>query len=361
MGKRKFDKELLYSCLVRDGATLIGEYDGGGRRTSITYKCKCGIERVNTFSNIVIAGAKCKKCCHQNVVDAIRKNFTSEESKIKRLNNVRNPNKNGYYNLITLTNIINNSNATLLGEYKSLTNYSIISFNCKCGIKDCKRKFNKIAGNTKLDRENPIGAFCDTCIKNRLLIKRDQTNINLYGKLGGINQTTESKEKGIKTCMKKYGVPNSNMAESVKQKKKDVCLTKYGVENPAQNQEVMEKAQKNAKKYKEYKMPSGVIRKVQGYEPFALDELIKLYTEEQIKTDRKDVPRIPYKMEEKQKYYFPDIFIPHENYIIEVKSTWTYNCKTDSIKQKAEACKSLGYKYEIWVYDGSAKRTKEVV
>ena len=156
--------------------------------------------------------------------------------------------------------------------------------------------------------------------------------------------------------MKKYGVEHNFQNGELREKRKETFLKKYGVEHPAQNLEVMEKTQKNAKKYKEYKFPSGTIRKVQGYEPFALDELVKLYTEEQIKTDRKDVPRIPYKIEEKQKYYFPDIFIPHEKYIIEVKSTWTYNCKEDSIKQKAEACKNLGYKYEIWVYDGKGNK-----
>lgn len=106
-------------------------------------------------------------------------------------------------------------------------------------------------------------------------------------------------------------------------------------------------------------MPSGTIRKVQGYEPFGLDELIKSYNEDQIKTNRSDIPRIKYKVNEKEKYYFPDIYIAHEKYIIEVKSTWTYKCKEDNIKQKAEATKEQGYRYEIWVYN--AKGIKETI
>lgn len=113
----------------------------------------------------------------------------------------------------------------------------------------------------------------------------------------------------------------------------------------------MEKAQKNSKKYKEYTMPSGAIRNVQGYEPFALDILNKLYTEDEIKTDRKDVPRIKYTANDKCRYYFPDIYIPSKNMIIEVKSTWTYKCKQDNIKEKAEATIAAGYTYEIWVFD----------
>ena len=123
-------------------------------------------------------------------------------------------------------------------------------------------------------------------------------------------------------------------------------------------------------------MPSGTVRKVQGYEPFALRDLIAAgITEDQIKTDRSDVPRIKYSAEEKDpslhqntgtdseprqslskdRYYFPDIFIPHENRLIEVKSTWTYKCKTDFIKQKGEAAKAAGYNYELRIYNSKGK------
>jgi hypothetical protein len=98
-------------------------------------------------------------------------------------------------------------------------------------------------------------------------------------------------------------------------------------------------------------MPSGEIRLVQGYEPFALDILIKTYTETEILTDREFVPNIPYIFNSKKCIYFPDIFISKDNKIIEVKSTWTYKCKGDKIKEKAEAVKSLGYEYEIWIFD----------
>lgn len=104
-------------------------------------------------------------------------------------------------------------------------------------------------------------------------------------------------------------------------------------------------------------MPSGTIRKVQGYEPFALADLLTTYTEEQIKTDRADVPTIQYETDDgKKRRYFPDIYIPHENRIIEVKSTWTYTCKTDNISQKQTACEAAGYKYETWCYDGKGVR-----
>jgi hypothetical protein len=132
----------------------------------------------------------------------------------------------------------------------------------------------------------------------------------------------------------------------------------YGKEYPNQNQEQMAKIQKNAKKYKKYTFPSGEVRNVQGYEPFALDELIsKGYKEEQIKTDRSEVDSIEYEVNGKKKTYFPDIYIPHENKIIEVKSGWTYKCKEDNIKQKADATRAKGYDYEIWIYDAKGNKT----
>jgi hypothetical protein len=105
-------------------------------------------------------------------------------------------------------------------------------------------------------------------------------------------------------------------------------------------------------------MPSGAVRKVQGYEPFALKILVKIYEEEQTKTDRKDVPRVQYEVDGKKKYHFPDIFIPHENKIIEVKSTWTLKCKTDNIKLKKKACEEQGFLYEIWCFDGKGNRVE---
>lgn len=138
---------------------------------------------------------------------------------------------------------------------------------------------------------------------------------------------------------------------------KQTNLERYGVEYTFQNSELLEKGLKNAMRLKSYTMPSGDIRQVQGYEPFALDILIKTHLETDIKTGRKDVPRIPYRIDDKQHYYHPDIFIPSENKIIEVKSTWTYTFKQSNIPHKAAATKSAGYAYEIWVFDEKGNKT----
>ena len=94
-----------------------------------------------------------------------------------------------------------------------------------------------------------------------------------------------------------------------------------------------------------------------------LDELFKLYEEDDIKTDRKSIPRITYYLQDnqdnkpKKRYYFPDIYIVSINKIIEVKSSWTYKQYIEKIKLKAEATKKAGYDYKIWIYDNKKNKT----
>ena len=297
------------------------------------------------------------------------------------------------YNRTILDLSIQKDNATLIGNPTKITRFGIIEFICNCGTPYKKKaysimmtsgafckKCSTINANTKskktfLERYNVECSLQNPVIKEKI----KETMIKNYGVIHPL-QNNELKEKAKSTTLErfgteyasqsesfknnikhtyiiKYGVENILLSSEIREKIKQTCIERYGVENVAQSQEIQEIAQKNAKKYKEYKMPSGELRKVQGYEPLALEELLKTYREEDIKTDRKDVPRISYKCEDKQRYYFPDIYIPSENKIIEVKSTWTYNCKTDNIELKSDATKAAGYNYEIWIYNNKGNKS----
>lgn len=113
----------------------------------------------------------------------------------------------------------------------------------------------------------------------------------------------------------------------------------------------IEKMCKVNKTTKRFIFPSGKSVVYQGYENIALDELLKLYKEEDIENDRRYIPNVKYKLNSKQHYYYPDIYIKSENLIVEVKSTWTY--KKDLIKNinKALATRKAGYNFEFWIYD----------
>jgi hypothetical protein len=82
-----------------------------------------------------------------------------------------------------------------------------------------------------------------------------------------------------------------------------------------------------------------------------LDILLKKFIEDEILNTRTDMPIIRYKHKNVNRRYFPDIYIPKINKIIEVKSLWTY--KKELIKNiiKAFYTRKLGYDYEIWIFD----------
>jgi hypothetical protein len=106
------------------------------------------------------------------------------------------------------------------------------------------------------------------------------------------------------------------------------------------------------------KVIDGKIIRIQGYENIALDELIKQFNEEDIITNKRDMPKIIYNFEDKQHRYYPDIYIKSINKIIEVKSTWTY--KRDLVKNKLKeiATNELNFDFEFWVYK-PISRTKK--
>ena len=109
---------------------------------------------------------------------------------------------------------------------------------------------------------------------------------------------------------------------------------------------------------KDYTLPSGNIIKCQGYEHFALDELLKKIGEEHILNSKIDVPNIwYYDLNGKKHKHYVDIFIPSQNRCIEVKSTWTIQKMKDNIFLKQQAAKELGYNYEIWVYNSKGEKT----
>jgi len=320
MGKKpKYNTDTLKFVAERDNGNIIGNYDKITRNTKIMFKCNCGVEFSKIMRSIVkYSGLFCRECTCKNT-----------QKKTINTNLKKYGTEYGLQNI----NIKEKRVKTVLDKY-GVDNIS------KCqNIKEKKTNssIKKYGVNSPVQHIDVIN-------------KRKKTNLERYGVEHSF-QNTAIKNKGIVTNLKKYGVNNPFQAIDIKEKIKKTNLEKYGVEYASQNQEIQEKIQKNSKKFKEYVMPSGIIRKVQGYEPFALDILIQTYNEEQIKTDRKDVPRIKYIINQDNKYYFPDIYILDENKIIEVKSLWTLNLHKNIVNQKKEACIAQGYNYEIWCFN----------
>jgi hypothetical protein len=164
----------------------------------------------------------------------------------------------------------------------------------------------------------------------------------------------EIKKKATDNYLKNCGkIQNPEKYKEIQTKKKNTSNKNWGVDHPSQNPKIHDKQMKNMKKWKLYKFPSGREDKIQGYENFALDELLKTYNEDEISTERIRIPYINKNGE--SKYHFTDIYIKKDNLIIEVKSTWTFKLK-DNIFEKKEGTINLGYKYEIWCYDKNGNK-----
>lgn len=248
-----------------------------------------------------------------------------------------------------LDSILLQGNATLLETYTTYNQRMRVKFRCSCGVETSKR----------FEMLNNYGyPYCDECSLKKKEAKRVETCIREHGVINTA-QLSEVKKKINDTFIEKYGGHPKNTQE-VQAKWAATCLERYGG-HPNQNVEVQAKSEKSSFAYKDYMMPSGTIVKYQGYEILALDELVKLYDEEDIKVGRSVVPTITYIIDDVKHVYFPDFYIKSENKIIEVKSEWTLQLYRANVEEKAKATIHSGYKFEIWVYDGNKKKLDTIV
>lgn len=228
---------------------------------------------------------------------------------------------------------------------------------------------------------------CKHCNKNLVAFRNFKVGYSSYCSSTCWFNSDEYINKNKSTKLRKYGDENYNNRE----KSKTTCLVRHGVEYPAQSKEIFLKVKKtkfekygdenytNLKKAQEtcfakrgvihhihdgniadkckggykkswhdYVLPSGKIIKIQGYEPIIFDELLIQYNEEDILYKKSDMPKIWYKTEdEKTHRYYPDFFIPKDNILIEVKSSYTFKVDYDILVLKAKAAIKLGFNFEI--------------
>ena len=225
-------------------------------------------------------------------------------------------------------------------------------------------------------------------------------NLKKYG-CEFYQQTEEFRNKSRQTCLKKYGVDSFSKTDEFRSKMKDSSLSKYGVPHYSQTNDfkkrfkstsidkfgydhpmksaIVKAAVSNTIydrhgypwyvivpefsikghnlhgfKSKEYYMPSGKIKKIQGYENWALDILLESFNEDDIllgTETRVLTGPIRYNDGGKIRMYTPDILLVKDRRIIEVKSWYTYLKNKDVNELKAEACALEGIDFEFWVFD----------
>jgi hypothetical protein len=152
-----------------------------------------------------------------------------------------------------------------------------------------------------------------------------------------------------------FGCVNPFSNEMIQNKIKETNIAKYGFPNPMQNSTILKKAFKTGCKLKPYTLPSGKVIEYMGYENYALEELLKMYEENDIENDM--LPIFHYKKQDGTDHtYLPDIFIKSHNKFIEVKSTYTITQDHDTILLKQQSVKNAGFDCEIWVYNNSGEK-----
>lgn len=369
--QRRFNIEYLNEILLRDEAILIGEYPKLNRDTFIDFKCKCGKENRKNFRIMTdYCGAFCKEC-----TEKIRRSKT-EETLLENYGNKHVFKIDSVIEKVKQTclknyNVENPSQSEIIKERKSETcmkNYGVSNplkskiimnklkqTNLKIRGVDCATKCPQVKEKMKQTNLKIRGVeYIFQCPKAKE--KAQQTNLKKTGFKNPI-QCPKIKEKIKQTNLKNRGVDHPSKCPKVMEKIKKTIFKIYGVENVSQSPLIQKKIQESTFIFKEYICPNGEIRKIQGFENYALDELFKTFTEEQIITDREKIPTIDYIYENTKHVYFPDIFIPHLNKIIEVKSTWTYNLDIEKLKQKEKYTKEKGYFYEYWIFNSKGSLT----
>lgn len=241
-----------------------------------------------------------------------------------------------------LEEILLEGGADLLEDPKKYTQRTRVSYRCSCGTAASKR-FEML----KMYRL----PYCVPCSKKHSVEHHKQACIRNIG-VDNPSKSPDIKQKIKEAFEQKYGDHPKRITE-VQERWKQTCLEKYGG-HPNQNREVQTKSEFKGCHYKTFVFPSCRSVKVQGYEHLALNKLLESVQEEDIVVGKAHVPMIEYWINEKKHVYFPDIFLPSENRLIEVKSEWSLRYPTH-VEEKAQASVAAGYAYEIWVFSGNQK------
>lgn len=241
-----------------------------------------------------------------------------------------------------------------------------------CGTRKCK---GKAISNTKLKfsdkKKQSINRKIKTTKDKWTAEQRSTASANHKAALSapnenGISPMDVTIAKRKLTKKERYGDEYwSNPMQMIETKKKwspskrkDIndkriatCLSLYGVENILLNKDVQYKLFASAVHYKNYTTPSGNVLKIQGYEYVGLNILYAIYSEDDIITQRIDMPVIFYEYEGKSKRYYPDIYIKSQNKIIEIKSTYTFEVQLSKNTAKGKSVREMGFLYEVWICD----------
>jgi hypothetical protein len=212
--------------------------------------------------------------------------------------------------------------------------------------------------------------------------QKDKSSATAREKYGvdWVTQSNEYKAKSKANKLERYG--NENYAgweksahtnrnkttveqDIINDKRRATNLERFGVEDTLMLPNNSSKTNKGNCSIKKYTTPSGKVIGIRGYEHLALDILFENYNEDELLIDNRqrktkyNLPIFEYiNVNQHNWKYYPDIYIPKENLIIEVKSKWwwdgnedvKYQSRLTNNMRKRQAVLDSGYKFQVWIF-----------
>lgn len=236
-----------------------------------------------------------------------------------------------------------------------------------CGSKMCNDK-NKFRGALEsFKKKNGItGEISNISQTKNWNEKIKESNLEKYG-VEWQTQSQNFKDKAKETCLEKYGEEHHLRNSKILDKQKSTNIERYGISSQLKSQEIKENGMKDkygvrnpmqhenffnkTYKRKPFTLPSGKIVLLQGYEHVCIHNLLKKYKEKEIFCLTKEISILTGKImyDNNSHRYYPDIFIPKENLIIEIKSTYTMKKELEKNMKKKQACLDAGFDFEFWI------------
>jgi uncharacterized protein YlaI len=184
--------------------------------------------------------------------------------------------------------------------------------------------------------------------------KVEKTSMYRYN-FSNYTKTTEYKEKSRITSNIKYGEDYYMKNSDNYKKLQETLISKYGVDNPSQvnGVNIGKRILTNLSKYGvEHAIQNDIIfnkkfnrKKIDDlyYDSSYELKFINLCREKEIHIER--MKGIKYILENKERVYYPDFYLPKYNLIIEIKSQYTYNYDINQNISKKEGCINKGYNF----------------
>ena len=346
---RSVDFDRLKAYFEKCGCVpLISEDEYKNNTQNFDFICVCGTKDICSWKSFC-KGKRCGNCKKRKLEKTLSEKYSQKD-------------ENGG----TIEFFGNIFQYTYAKEKSKETNLRKRGVSHHMKTDECKEKM------IKTNKENHGGIFNLNIPETRTLAEQA-----LFEFWKDLSRVEEAREKQKLSCRKNLGVDFPLQSIFIKKKIKELyghevytqsdiykkhLFETYGVYHDMQRPEIFSKAMKSSFSKKEYKFPSGKIVYVQGYEPFALDYLLKKKNipEELIEVETDKIPYIDYIFEGKHKRYFPDIHIPMWKILIEVKSLYTFDIQKDLNLAKFKACYDAGYKHVCWIFDRKGNLVDEI-